>query len=1072
MVQNTGMNSGVMPGSGVKVYNLMDPKTGLPVSFEYFLDHLLVDAPSTSEAKEGTVTRRRLGRRGRPGDDLVDIRRVCIPQVSTHPLANPYHPDLTGRDEVNYLTGAGRPVLYPDSGMRCPPDSPSPCTYSFTREISYQNAIAYSVSDSKSNSLTKVIGGSSTQTDSSSVSDTVSHTLEKNWSESDAHTNERSIAHTFGDILTQGNSSSEQNVFIRGKGGDNATTLIENREDNGNWHKEGQGQASFSFLGLSFGGGGGGGEGGGWSNSTGKNTQDSTNWNEGSQNMTSKEDNWSKQTQNLTTDTQGSSDTHTSTTGGSDSLTNSHMVTNTVEFSVTKDWSTSRGTENSHGTQNTSTTTTITTKGSSWSFPIAPGQCRKAVCYPDSEMYILPFLCGDALTQTAERTYAAIAKIRQRGDNFGCFFVGLISCDDATQDSLPFLTYDDFLSTITPKNTLYVGSFLDSANPLVSTNGLFTATMDASGSLVVKRGDVRVWESGATPFVARPALNKYAHRARINMRGHLVIESQNIWSGVKPSYSPNTWVQTWSTQPIYQNYTVGTPRRADSPVDNYMLVLDDNGRLSLYDAAYVKIWCTFDNGNTPCRNSKGYKYQEEYLVPLDLETPEDPSGWGEVKDPHNSLLFNTRLLKEKSSIVSQDTQCSDALNSGEALVSPNGRYKVALYPDGNLVIKDGYRTMWSAYVANFPNTTAPYQLILTADGELVARDSTRRWYWLGKNAEEVLIPGPYQASILDTGEFLVTGKDGARVWSAWPHSGINLGRRVYADFRACYKPCGECPPETTTTLLAPTQTISTTTTTTLTTAPPLTPTPNMESIRDKCQGWMETYHIDPFLAWGDIQDNLDMQAQWVFYDCACFGAQMKYGIKALSTASDRWGTLTDPQIKDQWTKSTCDCPIQEDNYKVLPKPKDWGTLTNPTIQKRWTAMGCDADVNREPFIHNPDNGIPLTKTTVTGTTSLTTHSLTTPTPTQSPILTKIEGSLVQVVTATPTDYMTVGVTVGVTITALPPTATPTTAPICRGGQPGANTGVGKSGECCKSDADCQENCKGGKCGKCGVDFKC
>lgn len=1111
VTKSTPSNSGTIPGTNITVYGLMDPRTGKPMDFNDLVDNILPSSPHTDSNQ--------LNKRG-VWDESQKIRRLCIPQLSTHPLANPYHEDLMGLKDVNYLKGAGRPMIFPNAGADCPVDTPGACTIVIANEITYQNAIAYSVSDSQSNSVTKNVGGSSSQTDSSSVSDTVSHTIEKTWSEADTHTTEESVSHTTGSVITEGWNKGSNNISVGGIGGDHSNGSTSSHEDNGNWHVDASATVGWSggsiFGGPTVSGTVGGGHGEGWSNSNGKNTQDSVNWNVGFNNGKSQEDNYSKQTQDLTTGTTGSSDSHTSTTGGSNSDTNSHMTTKGVEFTTSKDWSHSDGSETGTGSQNTTTSTNIITTSFTYTFPVPPGACRKAACFPNAEMYIVPFLCGDSQTQTAERVYASVAKLEQKNAVIGCFTIGLIDCDDASNNVMPFVTYDKVIRGIGEKNVLRVGGLLDTSNGLVSNNGLYTAVVEKTGNFIVWRsGTIKVWESGATPFIASD-VTKYRHRMRINMRGHLVIETANMWSKVTPPWQRDVFVESWSTQPVYRNYTVGSPRRPDSAVDDYMLVLDDKGGLFLYDAAYVVIWCTLSTSDRPCPTSKGFKYQEEYLLPTDFPTP-DP-GLGPDKDPQNSLLDNPTLYMDKSFIVSQDVNCTDFVNSGTGIVSPNGRFKVILTKGGELMIKDGTRTMWSSYTNNFDGSSGPYHLSLTFEGDLVIIDSYSRWIWYAKN-EMSRTSGPYKASITDGGKFVVTDKAGVDMWESWPQRNLNGAMRVYDKFVICYKGCNECknPTETlhythTSTSILPTKTVQGSgsldyTTTTLVQKPTNMANAYVNDVKETmagvCKRLAQKYNVIPFVNLGSPstvgnwpgERELD---EWYYYKCDCIWSNM-YGegtyifpdIKDGKT----WGKITDTNARKKYLSERCGCYVNMLYNTQLPM--NWGFQVGDLVaQKGWNDTKCDTYGNVEPFVRYPDDGkshalvvteswdmVKTARTNVATSTTVNVETATSTTRfasgniyyTYSMIDTITRVTLAATASVTPNPIDMYSVYYRPTPTMPPYTGPgPTTPPTsgCSGGKPGKGDGSGKSGQCCKVSNDCQETCKSGMCGTCGKDFSC
>lgn len=1008
-------NSGLIPGTNVVVSNLRD-KNGNPMDYSKLVDQMLPMFPKPTSSE---TVQDKIHKRDNYDPDSAFIQKYCVEQRGDATFANPYHPDLIGRQEASYMVGPGKPLLFPQPGITC---GNLPCSITLSEERTFANALTFTVSDSQSNSVTKTVGASSSITNSSSIADTASHTFETNWSNSHAHTTDSSLATTTGTIGTAGNSSSTDNVKIHNHSTDKGGGTSESDESGVNASATVSVSAEEDLLVVKATESASATVGASSSSTKGSTTSYNTQNQDGTQNSHVNGNEFSTQTQNLATQTTGTSDTDTSTTGGSDSNTNSVMTTKGVDITASKDWSNAGTTGSETGTNNQTATTKTTGSTLTYAWPIEAKECAQIVCFPYAEMRIVPYICVDTAQEIAHRIFVSVARAVTSGPNntvASCESYGTIPCGSLDGvNPLPFVTDDDTIKTITAKDSLHMGQYLQAGNPLASNSGEYTATMESDGSICIwQNGNIKIWTSGATPFIGISsggvAMTPYTHRARVNMRGHLIIESTGLWSNADPVYQAGMYRETWSTQKVTNNVTVGVPRRAGSAGDNYILVLTDLGALTLYDAAYIIIWTSIDrNGNT-LPNSAGFHYQEYYALPTDFVTP-DP-GLGPDVDPHNSILYGTTPAANVSSFISRDVNCTAGIYSGSGIQSPNGRFAVLVYPTGNIVIKDGVRSMWASNTANMPGTVGPYRLFIADTGDLVLEDSNHRWMWFAKsNGDRDPKSGPFTATILDTGRFVVTSANSTELWESWPQRGMNTVSILTINVKACYAPCNECPSNATTT--ATTTMSATATATTTITAPTPTstaPTPNPVSIVGICKNWMTTYKIDPFMSWGLAATNTTLQAQWIFYDCACFGTYSKYNTGILT---GKWGNLKDKSIQKQYTDSYCDCPLAQDLYKITPTPKNWGTLKDTTLQKKWMSLGCDANVNRAPFMNNA--GEPATPTTV-------------PTPTA--------------------------------------TATSAPAPTCTGKATGGN---GAAGACCTSDGDCKDNCMHGKCGACGKDFIC
>lgn len=83
----------------------------------------------------------------------------------------------------------------------------------------------------------------------------------------------------------------------------------------------------------------------------------------------------------------------------------------------------------------------------------------------------------------------------------------------------------------------------------------------------------------------------------------------------------------------------------------------------------------------------GYKFPEVYLVPTNFITPEENNN-------HNSISDLVKMSDLKYILpIDFENHCT-YLSSNNAILSPNKRFKMILEESGNLIIKDGTRTMW------------------------------------------------------------------------------------------------------------------------------------------------------------------------------------------------------------------------------------------------------------------------------------------------------------------------------------------------------------------------------------------
>jgi len=99
-----------------------------------------------------------------------------------------------------------------------------------------------------------------------------------------------------------------------------------------------------------------------------------------------------------------------------------------------------------------------------------------------------------------------------------------------------------------------------------------------------------------------------------------------------------------------------------------------------------------------------------------------------------------------------DTLNTDqALTAGQSITSTNGRYRLIMQADGNLVLYSINRALWSSSTAGRPVTKA----VMQADGNLVLYDAQNKAYWssgtAGKGASKLVMQADGNLVIYATG---------------------------------------------------------------------------------------------------------------------------------------------------------------------------------------------------------------------------------------------------------------------------------------------------------------------------------
>lgn len=319
------------------------------------------------------------------------------------------------------------------------------------------------------------------------------------------------------------------------------------------------------------------------------------------------------------------------------------------------------------------------------------------------------------------------------------------------------ISYDEYPNKLKTGQILYADN--TDNNYLALKNG-YRLTLEPSGNLKIHKSnyDTPVWETH-TGFIKKMNKNAKA-RLIVTTNGHLKIEATHILDDSTRD-SDDDWITIWDSLPINLQYTVGVSNKQSK----YTLVLRDETvgkepRIELYDEYYVMVWSSVRiyndkyNKNVPNPHYMGYICPENYQVPTKSEvvTIYQPN------DMHNHLDDSIKYIYTGSYIQPLDS-CSPFLVSGTGIKSANGRFKMYLTNTGNLIMKDGSRTMWESKTANMYYAKPPYELFIDNSGELVIRDGEKHVLWTSVVSEKITSTHyqPYTFSISDEGEYNVLG---------------------------------------------------------------------------------------------------------------------------------------------------------------------------------------------------------------------------------------------------------------------------------------------------------------------------
>ncbi len=289
-------------------------------------------------------------------------------------------------------------------------------------------------------------------------------------------------------------------------------------------------------------------------------------------------------------------------------------------------------TEQSSATIEKSNQTTFTVSVSAnQGFTVKPGECKILVCYPFVFSVAVPYDCisENGLIERVNTDIMLIDSTTMLKGNLTCA-QSLINCEDKDKGNI-FLNNKVELN-LALKNVSstthfdYGEDFYSNKDKnvvlAISDNLNYQFVLLSDGNLVIKLNKITVWQTQMTFF------SNFTTRIRINEKGHLIQESQDLFTNTYPNYRNQEWLTVWSSAPINHNVTIGIPFNNGR---SYILILSDTGVLNMYDSVGALIWCT----DKDCAHRFGYKFPEVYLVPIlsnssNFSTPFEPNN-------HNSI---------------------------------------------------------------------------------------------------------------------------------------------------------------------------------------------------------------------------------------------------------------------------------------------------------------------------------------------------------------------------------------------------------------------------------------------------
>ncbi len=747
------------------------------------------------------------------GPDFSIIGPRCIPLVSKSPSANPYHPSLVSLQNVNVRRGLGLPFKLPIGPLVCPLDSvldAQTCDFSISKAIQVTIDDSYSITLDSSKSFTKSLGDSHSKGFTNEYAKSIGNQIDRSLENSNMHVDEKDVADSITKSLGYVHDLTT-GVFVANKRRSVVqitSTVDQDLQPNGlistdiflasDWrdtemkvHKRGHMQNTGGFRhslerrsvldlfgqlldGLAPSA----------SNpafpkydTTGKEKPKTLALPLGTSNFSLTNIDSTDSISVSRDSSHSKTVVFSDATGTSSVNTNSYIVDDAFRYSNDTTYANDLTLSDTDGStrtnDNTKSVSYQTTDLQIYDFTVSRGACKLAVCLHFVVAVAVPFDCiaNDSTHDIIHVDYIFIDRVDNK--TIQCVHT-LINCNERNNLNLFIIDNLEFRNS-TRNNSIEYGD--TESFDLVSKNERFTLKLNSDGNLVVKRHDVVIWENGMGFFD-----ESYEIRIRINEKGHLVEEVKGLFNNTVPLYRPDEWILVWSSVSLQnKNFTIGiaTQTALSDRSDGYKLVIENTGELNLYDSVGANIWCAT---RKDCRNRFGFKFPEVYLVPTNMITPQG-------SDAHGSIDPRVRLLNQ-SELVSMDMNCA-FLNANMGLTSTNQRFKLILEETGNLIVKDGFRTMWESTSGNVSYARRPYQLILSPVGNLMVLDVDRLIVWTTKSNKIQDKPiRPFKLQVLDEGRIVVTDGNNSEIWESWPirnmSSSVKFQTKIKYRFEQCH----------------------------------------------------------------------------------------------------------------------------------------------------------------------------------------------------------------------------------------------------------------------------------------------
>ncbi|MEV0400473.1 hypothetical protein [Actinoallomurus sp. NPDC050550] len=206
-----------------------------------------------------------------------------------------------------------------------------------------------------------------------------------------------------------------------------------------------------------------------------------------------------------------------------------------------------------------------------------------------------------------------------------------------------------------------------------------------------------------------------------------------------------------------------------SPNKTYALIQQTDGNLVLYKGKKA-LWSSLTGthpGAFAAMQTDGnlVVYSKAKKALWDSGTGRHPGAFLAVQNDSNLVIYSkAKKALWTRSITIERLQPGYSLKAGQAVKSPNGRYTLLMQTDGNLVLYQGKKALWSTITGRHPGA---YTLMQT-DGNLVVYGTDRKPLWYSNTAGH---PGAF-LEVQNDGNLVIYGTNNKPLWSRHLYNGI------------------------------------------------------------------------------------------------------------------------------------------------------------------------------------------------------------------------------------------------------------------------------------------------------------